>query len=78
MGKADKKGNKNCRSNKGIMLAFGLGTLGTRVLSALSLTAIALSFYSVKKEAKVFSECVAEVRESGKSSADSVRFCNGG
>ena len=73
-----KEAKKKCGGKKGLMLAFGMTTLGTRVISALSLAAIALSFCSIKKESKVFTECVQEVRESGKSGADSVRFCNGG
>ena len=76
--KREKKDKKNCGRKQGLMLAFGLTTLGTRCLSALSLVAIALSLCSIKKEAKVFTECVEEVRESGKSAANSVRFCNGG
>ena len=77
MSKEDKKDKKNCASKKGVMFAFGLITLGTRVISALSIAAIAFSFCSITKEAKVFTECVEELIESGKSSADSVRFCNG-
>ncbi len=78
MSKGDKKDKKNCGSKKGIMLAFGLTKLGTRVLSAFSLVVIAFSFCSIKKEAKVFSECVEEVRQSGNNTSDAVRFCNGG
>ncbi len=76
--KKAKKDKKSCRRNKVLMLGFGLTTLGTRVISAVSLAAIALGFCSVKNEAKVFAECVQEVRESGKGAAYSVRFCNGG
>ena len=74
----EKKNKKNCRNKKGIMLAFGLSTLGARVLSAISLAAIALSFCSLKQESKVFNECVEEVRETGQNASDAVRFCNGG
>ena len=69
---------KHCSSKKGAMLAYGVIQLGTNVISALSLAAIALGFCSVKQEAKVFTNCVEEVRESGKSTSASVRFCNGG
>ena len=69
---------KHCGSKKGVMLAYGVIQLGTSVVSALSLAAIALSFCSVKQEAKVFTNCVEEVRESGKSASSAVRFCNGG
>ena len=80
MSKEDKKkkGKNACNSKKGVMLAFGLTTLGTRVISALSLAAIALSFCYIKKEAKSFNECVEEIRESGQTSSEAVRFCNGG
>ncbi len=74
----EKKNKKNCRGNKRIMLAFGLSTLGTRFLSAISLAAIALSLCSLKQEATVFNACVEEVRETGQTSSDAVRFCNGG
>ena len=60
------------------MLAYGVIQLSTSVVSALSLAAIALGFCSVKQEAKVFTECVEEIRENGKSAANAVRFCNGG
>ena len=59
------------------MLAFGLTTLGARVVSALSLVAIALSFCSIKKEAQVFNDCVEEVQDSGQSVSLAVSFCNG-
>ncbi len=69
---------KHCGSGKRAMLTYGVIQLGTSVVSAASIAAIALSFCSVKKEAKVFNECVQEVKESGKSSSVAVRFCNGG
>ena len=69
---------KHCDKKKGLMFAYGVIQLGTSVISALSLAAIALSFCSVKQEAKVFTNCVEEVRESGKSASSAVRFCNGG
>ncbi len=78
MSKEEKKDKKNCSSKKGLMLAFGLSTLGTRVFSAVSLAAIALSFCSVKKEATFFNDCVEEVIESGRSVSFAVRSCNGG
>ena len=76
--KKAKKGNKNCGGKKAVMLAFGLTTLGTRVISAVSLTAIALGFCSITKEAKVFNECVEEIRDRGQTASDAVRFCKGG
>ena len=78
MTEENKTEKKNCGSKKGAMLAYGIIQLGTGVVSALSLAAIALSFCSVKQEAKVFTNCVEEVRESRKSASAAVRFCNGG
>ena len=69
---------KHCGNKKGVMLAYGVIQIGTGIVSALSLAAIALSFCSLKQEAKVFTNCVEEVRESGKSASAAVRFCNGG
>ncbi len=77
MSKDKKKGNK-CRSKQGVMLAYGVIQLGARVISAISLVAIALSFCSVKQQAKVFNDCVEELRLSGSNSSEAVRFCNGG
>ena len=48
------------------------------IAAAVSLVAIALSFCSINKEAKVFNECVEEVRDSGKTASSAVSFCNGG
>ncbi len=78
MTEENNKEKKQCGSKKGAMLAYGIIQLGTSVVSALSLAAIALSFCSVKQEAKVFTNCVEEVRENGKSASSAVRFCNGG
>jgi len=72
------KDQKKCGSKGKAMLVYGIIQLGSRVVSALALVAIALSFCSLKNEAKVFNECVEEVQASGKSSSNAVRFCNGG
>ncbi len=77
MGSKASKTNK-CGKKKGLMLAYGLIQLGTRVISALALTAIACGFYSLKQEAKVFTDCVEEATEIGKTTLEGVRFCNGG
>ncbi len=74
----EKKENKNCGSKKKAMFAYGIIQLSSSVISALALAAIAFSFCSIKKEAKVFNECVNEIVESGSGKADAVRFCNGG
>ena len=72
------KDKKKCGSKGKAMFAYGIIQLGSSVVSSLALAAIALSFCSLKKEAKVFNECVEEVQASGKSSSTAVRFCNGG
>ena len=78
MAKENKNEKKHCSSKKGAMLAYGVIQLGTSVVSAVSLAAIALGFCSVTQEAKIFTECVEEIRGTGRSTANSVRFCNGG
>ena len=52
-------------------------SIGSSVISAIALAAIALSFYSVKQESKVFNEFVEEVKATAQSSSYAVRFCNG-
>tara|TARA_Y100001968_G_C19359767_1_gene719126 strand:- start:690 stop:929 length:240 start_codon:yes stop_codon:yes gene_type:complete len=69
---------KKCSGKGKAMIAYGLIQLGSNVVSAVALAAIALSFCSVKKESKVFNECVEEIQSSGKSASYAVRFCNGG
>ena len=69
---------KHCGNKKGAMLAYGVIQLGTGVISALSLAAIAFCFCSANQEVKAFTDCVEEIRESGKSASAAVRFCNGG
>ncbi len=73
--KADKK---KCSGKGKAMFAYGIIQLGSNVVSAVALAAIALSFCSLKQESKVFNECVEEIQSTGKSSSDAVRFCNGG
>ena len=76
--KKEKKNKKECKRRKGIMLAFGLTTISTRVVSALSLAAIAFSVCSMKKEANLFNNCVEEITEAGQSTPEAVKFCYGG
>ena len=73
----EKDTKKDFKRNKA-MLAYGVIQLGSTVLSAVALLAIALGFYSLKKESKFFNECVEEMKASGSPTADSVRFCTGG
>ena len=69
---------KKCSRKGKAMFAYGFIQLGSNVVSAVALSAIALSFCSLKQESKVFNECVEEIQATGKSSSDAVRFCNGG
>ena len=72
------KDKKKCGGKGKVMFAYGIIKLGSSVVSALALVAIALNFCSLNKEAKVFNECVEEVKANGKTSSSAVRFCNGG
>ena len=72
------KDKKKCGGKGKAMFAYGIIQLGSSVLSAVALAAIALSFCSLKKEANLYIDCVEEVQASGKSSSSAVRFCNGG
>ena len=75
----ENKTQKNkCGGKSKAMFAYGIIQLGSSVVSAIALAAIALSFCYVKQESKVFNECVEEVKATGKSSSYAVRFCNGG
>tara|TARA_B100000579_G_scaffold429788_1_gene442114 strand:+ start:19 stop:258 length:240 start_codon:yes stop_codon:yes gene_type:complete len=74
----NKTGKKKCGGKAKAMFAYGIIQLGTNVVSAFALVAIALSFCSVKQESKVFNECIEEIQATGKSSSYAVRFCNGG
>ena len=76
---ADKKKDtkKDFRRNKA-MLAYGVIQLGSTVVSAVALVAIALSFCALKKESNFFNKCVEEMKATGSPTADSVRFCTGG
>ena len=78
MTEENKKDKKKCGGKGKAMFAYGIIQLGSSVVSAVAFAAIALSFYSVKQESKVFNECVEEVQATGKSSSDAGRFCNGG
>ena len=72
------KAQKKCGGKGKVMFAYGMIQLGSSVVSAIALAAIALSFSSLKKEANLYNNCVEEVQASGKSSSSAVRFCNGG
>ena len=74
----EKKDTKQCVSKKKIMFAYGFIQLGSSFVSALALAAIAFGFCSIKKESKVFNNCVTEIVENGSTNAEAVRYCNGG
>ena len=74
----EKKDSKKCGSKKKVMLAYGFIQLGSSLVSAVALAAIAFGFCSLKKESKVFNSCVAEIVENGSTNAEAVRYCNGG
>ena len=74
----EKKDLKKCGGRKKIMVAYGFIQLGSNLVSAIALAAIAFGFCSVKKESKVFNSCVSEIVENGSTNAEAVRYCNGG
>ncbi len=78
MTKGAKKVAKKCKGKKRVMLAYGITQLGTRLISAASLVAIALSLCSLKKDIKFFNDCIDEVREDGQTTSFAVRYCLGG
>ena len=78
MTEENKTSTKKCGAKSKAMLAYGILQIGSSVVSAIALAAIALSFCSLKQESKLFNECVEEIQSTGKSSSDAVRFCNGG
>ena len=78
MTEENKTDKKKCSGKGKAMFAYGIIQLGSNVVSAVALAAIAFSLCSVKQESKVFNECVEEIQVNGKSSSEAVRFCNGG
>tara|TARA_B100001250_G_C19656148_1_gene724957 strand:- start:472 stop:711 length:240 start_codon:yes stop_codon:yes gene_type:complete len=74
----NKTDKKKCGGKSKAMFAYGIIQLGSNVVSAVALAAIALSFCSLKQESAMFNECVEDVQANGKSSSDAVRLCNGG
>ena len=74
----EKKDSKKCSGKKNIMLVYGFIQLGSSIVTAIALASIAFGFCSVKKESKLFNNCVAEIIEDGRSNSEAVRYCNGG
>ena len=54
----NKTDKKRCVGKGKAMFAYVLIQIGSNVVSAFALVAIALSFCSLKQESKVFIECV--------------------
>ena len=73
-----KKDKKKCGGKSKVMFAYGIIQLGSSVISALALSAIALSFCSLKQESKTFNECVEEFKNANQSTSSAVHYCNGG
>ena len=67
-----------CTGKKKAMLAYGLVQISATVVSAISLAAIAFGLCAVKQESRLFNGCVEAVVADGTSSAEAVRYCNGG
>ena len=76
--KDKKKDKKKCTKKGKIMLAYGVCQLGSRLVSAFALLAIAFGLSELTKESTLFNQCVEEVRENGQSYSASVHFCHGG
>ena len=74
----EKKESKRCGGKKKFMFAYGFIQLGSSFVSAVALTAIALGFCSLKKDSKIFNNCVSEIIENGNTTAEAVNYCNGG
>ena len=74
----EKKDSKKYDGKKRIMFAYGFFQLGSSFISAIALAAIAFGFCSIKKESKAFNSCVTEIVDNGSTSAEAVRYCNGG
>ena len=74
----EKKDPKKCSRKKNVMFAYGLIQLGSSFVSAIALAAIAFGFCSVKKESKLFNNCVSEIIGDGFTNSEAVRYCNGG
>ena len=74
----EKKNSTKCSGKKNIMFAYGFIQLGSSLLSAIALVAIAFGFCSIKKESQLFNKCVSEIVEDGGTNPEAVRYCNGG
>ena len=78
MTEENKSEKKKCNGKGKAMFAYGIIQLGSNIISAVALAAIAFSLCNIKQESKVFNECVEEIKATGKSTSNAVSFCNGG
>ena len=74
----EQKTSKKCGAKKNIMFVYGFIQLGSSFVSALALLVIALGFCSIKKESKMFNDCITETLGNGATKSEAVRYCNGG
>ncbi len=73
-----KSETKKCNNKSKAMLTYGILQLGASLISAISLAAIAISLCSFKSQTKLFLNCVEDSSIEFNSSAEAVRYCNGG
>ena len=73
-----KNEKKSCSGKGKAMFVYGILQLGSSLISAISLAAIAISLCSLKSESNIFRNCVEEVSMELNSSSAAVRYCNGG
>ena len=69
---------QSCGGKTRAMLANSMIKLSATVMSAVSLSAIAVGLCAVKQESRLFNGCVGTVVAEGRSQAEAVRYCNGG
>ncbi len=74
----EKKEAKKCSRKKNLMVAYGFIQIGSSLVTAIALAALAFGICSIKKESKFFNTCVAEKLATGSSNSEAVRYCNGG
>ena len=74
----EKQNLKKTGGKKKIMFVYGLIQLGSSLVSAIALSAIAFGLIPLNKESQNNNRCVSQAKEMGSSNAEAVRFCNGG
>ena len=75
---SSKSETKNCSNKNRAMFTYGVIQLGSSLISAISLAAIAISLCGLKSQTKLFINCVEASSNNLSSSAEAVRYCNGG